>query len=149
MSRVWGLKHPTKQGQLAEIPSCCRSEDLNQHPDWIKLILGGLSKDASDTYTITNSNCVKTSSLTCSRHEEADTRMTSHLAFSVQKLQCQRVTIESADTDVLQLRFHHLPRVNGLCEMYVRRSGKYQHFHRILDSLAKKYAGTAKNLTAG
>ena len=114
----------------------------------IKLFLGGMCKDSGDTLAFTNGHWSRVESLSCEKHEEADTRMMAHLYYCSQQLECERIIVESADTDVLLLCMYHFARLNKFCEVFVHRGGKYVHIHTVVRRLAEKFEVSMEAITA-
>ena len=86
--------------------------------------------------------------MSCPAHEEADTRMMAHLSYCVEELDCQRVVIESADTDVVLLSMYHFCRLPKLQELYIHRNNKFLHVHSVIECLDRKYDSSTQDVTA-
>ena len=87
--------------------------------------------------------------LTCPQHEEADTRISAHAAYSVSNQGCARVVIKAVDTDIAILGVYHSHRMPGLKELLIQKSLTAQNpdiptsvflpCHQITDVLSSKY----------
>ena len=87
--------------------------------------------------------------LTCPQHEEADTRIFVHAAYSVSNQGCARVVIKAIDTDIAVLGVYHSQRMPGLKELWIQKSVTAQNpdiptsvflpWHQITDVLSSKY----------
>ena len=72
-------------------------------PPYIEFFNGGMRKDPGETLAYVGGVWQVIEALSCDKHEEADTRMIAHLYYCSEKPLCDRVIVESADTDVLLL----------------------------------------------
>ena len=87
--------------------------------------------------------------LTCPQHEEADTRIFAHAAYSASNQGCTRVVIKATDTDTAVLGVYHSQRMPGLKELWIQKSVTAQNpdiptsvfltCHQITDVLSSKY----------
>ncbi|GFS04742.1 hypothetical protein ElyMa_006503500 [Elysia marginata] len=114
----------------------------------LDLYLGGMHKDSGDTWAFTNREWNTVKDLSCEKHEEADTRMMAHLYYCSQELECERIIVESEDTDVLLLSMFHFARLKRFCEIFVRRGGRYVHVHTVVRRLAEKCNVSMQTITA-
>ena len=60
--------------------------------------------------------------LTCPQHEEVDTRIFAHTAYSVSNQDCTGVIIKATDTDIAILGVYHSQRMPGLKELWIQKS---------------------------
>ena len=87
--------------------------------------------------------------LTCPQHEEADTRIFAHAAYSVSSQGCTRVVIKATDTDIAILGVYHSQRMPGLEQLWIQKSVTAENpdvptsvflpCHQITDMLSSKY----------
>ena len=87
--------------------------------------------------------------LTCPQHEEADTRIFAHAAYSVSSQGCTRVVIKATDTDIAILGVYHSQRMPGLKQLWIQKSVTAENpdvptlvflpCHQITDMLSSKY----------
>ncbi|GFR84591.1 hypothetical protein ElyMa_000675700 [Elysia marginata] len=97
-----------------------------------------MRKDSGDTWPFTNGEWDTVKDLSCEKHEEADTRMMAHLYYCSQELECERIIVESEDTDVLLLSMFNFARLKRFCEIFVRRGGRHVHVHTVVRRLAER-----------
>ena len=87
--------------------------------------------------------------LTCPQHEETDTRIFVHAAYSVSNQVCTRVVIKATDADIAVLGVYHSQRMPGVKELWFQKSVTAQNpdiltsvflpCHQITDVLSSKY----------
>ena len=85
------LKNPLNKGHILHYLSSSWCQNYRLLPDAVHLFLGGTFNDKSRTTVVTGTQCSKIGQLSCSSHEEADTRMIAHIHFSIAAFGCQRV----------------------------------------------------------
>ena len=86
--------------------------------------------------------------LSCEKHEEADTRMFAHIAYSVQILHHKRAVVVATDTDVIMMCMYYITHMDGLQEMWVKTLDIFLPVHAITEALAGKYDVAASDLTS-
>ena len=62
-------------------------------------------KDPGRTVKVTSQEVSDVAELSCKNHEEADTRVFSHLWYAVQNYNCQRVVLRAIVTDTIIMAF--------------------------------------------
>ena len=77
------LKNPVNKGHLLHYLSSTWCQNHLTLPDRFSLVLGGTFNDKSRTTVVTKSHCREIDQLSCSAHEEADTRMIAHVYISI------------------------------------------------------------------
>ncbi|KAJ8378401.1 hypothetical protein AAFF_G00242890 [Aldrovandia affinis] len=85
--------------------------------------------------------------LSCEKHEEADTRMFAHIAYSVQHHH-KRAVVVATDTDVIMMCIYYITHTDGLQELWVKKMDIYLPAHEIADALAVKYDVEAADLSS-
>ena len=101
----------------------------------MQLILGGLSSE----YVIIQGNGSQALPyVLCESHEEADTRIFTHLAHYVQHYGYSHAVVQATDTDMLVMAFYHSVRIPGLEELWVQKGVTYIPFNRIARTLPEK-----------
>ena len=109
-------------------------------PQGVKLILGGLFKEADKAVVITTDGQEVLSELACGDHEEADTRIFSHINYCVAQYGYTRVVIQATDTDILILAIYYSVRIHGLQELWVHKGSTHLPCHNIAGMLADKFS---------
>lgn len=142
------ISSPRNKETLLDFLCTSWKESTIPESEEIELYLGGMSREAGDTWGNNDKDWRTVDCLSCERHEEADTRMMAHLFYCAQYLQCKRIIVESVDTDVLLMCMFHSARLNSPCEVYVHRGGKYVHIHTVVQRLAEKCDVSMKAITA-
>jgi hypothetical protein len=118
-------------------------------PGGCTLILGGVFKDPGRTLLVSQgSEATELPELSCRRHEEADSRMFAHMAYSVQVLGCKRAVVVANDTDVIMMCFYYSSQLPGLEQLWVQKMGVYVPVHAVVAALAEKYETEAAHLTS-
>jgi hypothetical protein len=117
-------------------------------PADMKFILGGTAHN-SGAVTITNMSIANVEELSCSAHEEADTRLMAHLFYCVQQLGFTRALVHATDTDVIVLCMYYFAILPSLIELWVQlKSDSYLPVHKLVDSLCTKYRKDPEELTS-
>ncbi|KAJ8321079.1 hypothetical protein KUTeg_002666 [Tegillarca granosa] len=114
----------------------------------VTFIVGGLSKDKKDNFTLYKSEKCEIPHLSCLDHEEADTRIVAHLAYCVENLDHTRAVIHATDTDIIILCMYHLTRLSTLRELWVQKFDKYIAMHNLVEKLCEKYECSARELSS-
>ena len=78
--------------------------------------------------------------LSCDEHEESDTRIFAHLAYSVAQQGCRRAVILATDTDILMLSIYHVSRIEGFLEFWMQKFGIFIPCHWIAQFLSSQYS---------
>ena len=120
MGKAWAAQHKS-------LPAGCT------------LILGGLFRDPSRTVLLSADCQVELSELSCEKHEETDTRMFAHIAYSVEHLHHERAVVVATDTDVIMMCIYYITHMDGLQELWVKKMDIYLPAHAVVDALATKY----------
>jgi hypothetical protein len=94
-------------------------------PENVTIILGGMSVMSGETVTITNTSSSAIEELSCGEHEEADTRITAHLAYCVETLGYTRAIIHATDTGIIMLCMYHFCCRAMLQELWIEKNDKY------------------------
>ena len=102
-----------------------------------------------DRTVLLSADChVEVPELSCEKHEEADTRMFAHLAYSVRHLHHKRAVVVATDTDVIMMCMYYVTHLDGLQELWVNKRDIYLPIHAIAEALAVKYGVEAADLTS-
>ncbi|KAJ8403227.1 hypothetical protein AAFF_G00354440 [Aldrovandia affinis] len=117
-------------------------------PAGCTLILGGIFRDPGRTVLLSADCQVELPELSCEKHEEADTRMFAHIAYSVQHLHHKRAVVVATDTDVTMMCIYYITHMDGLQELWVKKMDIYLPAHAIADALAVKYDVEAADLSS-
>lgn len=117
-------------------------------PAGCTLILGGIFHDPGRTVLLSADCQVELPELSCEKHEEADTRIFAHIAYSVQHLHHKQAVVVATDTDVIMMCIYYITHLDGLQELWVRKMNLYLPVHAIAEALAVKYHVEAPDLTA-
>jgi len=112
------------------------------------LILGGIFHDPGRTILLSADCQIELPELSCEKHEEADTRMFAHIAYSVQYLHHKQAVVVATDTDVILMCMYYITHLDGLQELWVKKMDIYLPAHAIAEALAVKYDTEAANLTS-
>ncbi len=117
-------------------------------PAGCTLILGGIFCDPGRTVLLSVDCQVELPELSCEKHEEADTRMFAHIAYSVQILHHKRAVVVATDTDVIMMCMYYITHMDGLQELWVKTMDIFLPVHAITEVLAGKYDVAASDLTS-
>ncbi|KAJ8399123.1 hypothetical protein AAFF_G00415020 [Aldrovandia affinis] len=117
-------------------------------PAGCTLILGGIFRDPGRTVLLSADCQVELPELSCEKHEEADTRMFAHIAYSVQHLHHKRAVVVATDTDVIMMCIYYITHMDGLQEQWVKKMDIYLPAHAIADALAVKHDVEAADLSS-
>jgi len=116
-------------------------------PSGCTLILGSVFKDPGRTLLVSHgSEARDLPELSCRCHEEADTRMFAHMAYSVQVLGYRRAVVVATDTDVIMMCFYYSSQLPGLKQLWTQKMGVYVPVHAVVAALAEKYETEATHL---
>lgn len=117
-------------------------------PEGCTLILGGIFCDPGRTVLL-SANCqVQLPELSCEKHEEADTRLFAHIAYSVQFMHYKWAVVVATDTDVIMMCMYYITHMDGLQELWVKKMDIFLPIHAITEALAAKYDVAASYLTS-
>ena len=118
-------------------------------PENVTFILGGTSRDSGRTVVISNATVSTSAELSCSLHEEADTRIMAHLWYSVEQLGCTRAVVHATDTDIIILSKYYYCCLASLQELWVQtKPDRFLPIHELVASLSGKYKKQQEELTA-
>lgn len=78
--------------------------------------------------------------LECEDHEEADTRIFAHIAFSSKKQSCKRAVVYATDTDILVLGIYHSARIQDLTELWMQKQSIFIPCHWISHHFSNSYS---------
>ena len=81
--------------------------------------------------------------LTCTQHEEADTRIVAHLHYCVNKVDCTRVVVHATDMDIILLCMYNLHQLPNLKELWIEKNNSYLGLHDLVTVLSE-HIGTEK-----
>jgi len=122
-------------------------QSWTSHPEWIPagctFILGGMMTGPAKH--VLNADVSDIKCLACEDHEEADTRLFAHIAFSAKEQGCGRAVIFATDTDVLMLGIFHASRIYGLLELWMQKPGTFIPCHWIAEYLGKTYSNSTSS----
>ena len=107
------------------------------------LILGGMTRGPA--MMLTNHGTSELDCLGCDEHEEADTRIFAHIAYSAKEQGCKRVVIQATDTDILMMGIYHVSRVQGLEELWMQKQNVFIQCHVISRFLTSNYTNTTSS----
>jgi len=96
-------------------------ENARSLPQGFKLILGGMLKDPGKAVLLTTTETAVVPELSCSSHEEADTRIFCHLLYAVQHCGYQSAVIQATDSDIVLMAIYHVVRITGLQELWIQK----------------------------
>ena len=105
-------------------------------------------RDLDRTVMLSAECQVELPELFCEKHEEADTRMFAHIAYSVQCLHHKRAVVMATDTDVIMMCIYYITHLDGLQELWVKKMDSYLPAHAVAKALAVKYDVEAADLTS-
>jgi len=117
-------------------------------PAGCTLILGGIFRDPGRAILLSADCQTELPELSCEKHEEADTRMFAHLAYSVQHLNHKRAVLMATDTDVILMCIYYVTRLDGLHELWVKKMDICLPAHAIAEALAVKYHAEVADVTS-
>ena len=95
------MKNPRNKANPLELVTESLCVDKQMIPENVTFILGGTSRESGHTVVISNATVSTLDELSCSLHEEADTRIMAHLCYSVEQLSCTRAVVHATDTDII------------------------------------------------
>ena len=129
------LKNPINKKNLLHYLSESWCQNCNLLPEGVSLILGGTFDEREKACIITRHHCDELHVLSCSTHEEADTRMIAHIYISSVMFDCKRVVVQCEDTDVVMLCMYHLCRLN-IDELWVEKRNAFVPVHALVTTLS-------------
>ena len=97
-------KHENKGNLLKFLQESWQNE-LHLIPSDYTVTIGGFAPGPA--VMLTAEGVSELICLTCPQHEEADTRIFAHAAYSVSNQGCTRVVIKATDTDIGVLAVYH------------------------------------------
>ena len=100
------------------------------------LILCGLFRDPGRTVLLSADCPVELPELSCEKHEEADTSMFAHIAYSAQHLHNKRSVAVATDKDVIMMSIYYITHMDGLQELWVKKMDIYLPARAIVDVVA-------------
>ena len=130
------LKNPLNKGHILHYLSSSWCQNYRLLPGGVHLFLWGTFNDKSRTTMVTGTQCSEIDQLSCSSHEEADTRMIAHIHFTIAAFGCQRVVVHATDTDVIMLCLYHFCRL-PLTEMWIEKNAKFLSIHTLIRSFCE------------
>lgn len=107
-------------------------------PAGFSLVLGGM--ESGPAKMLSHFGVMSTEQLSCEEHEEADTRIFAHLAYSVEEQGCRRAVISATDTDIVMLSIYHGPKIDGLIELWIQKFDTFIPCHWIAQFISSKYS---------
>lgn len=131
------LKNPVNKGNLLNYLATSWSQNTHEFPEGFNLVLGGTFKNKSRTVIVSKGQCEQLDTLSCSAHEEADTRIVAHIYFSLTAFSCERVVVQATDTDVIMLCMYHYCKI-GLPEMWIEKNNCFIPIHTLTESLSER-----------
>ena len=112
-------KHENKGNLLKFLQESWKNE-LHLIPNNYAVTIGGFAPGPA--VMLTAEGVSEFICLTCPQHEEADTRIFEHAAYSVSNQGCTRVVIKATDTDIAVLAVYHSQLMPGLKEIWIQKS---------------------------
>ena len=98
---------------------------------------------------ISNATVSTLDELSCSLHEEADTRIMAHMWYSVEQLGCTRAVVHATDTDIIILSMYYYCCLASVQELWVQtKPDRFLPIHELMASLSGKYMKHQEELTA-
>ena len=113
-------------------------KNAHRLPQGFQLILGGMLKNPGRAVLLTSNGVIDVPELSCTNHEEADTRIFCHLVYAVQHRGYQRVVIRATDSDIILMAIYHTVRITDLQELWIQKLHKFLPCHEIAQNLALK-----------
>ena len=114
------------------------------HKEWIpqgcEIILGGMKSGPAKLLSAVGVRDLEP--LECKKHEDADTRIFAHIAFSAQVQSCKRAVIYATDTDILILGIYHSTMIQGLTELWMQKRDIFIPCHWISQYLSNSYSNS-------
>jgi len=108
-------------------------------PRGFKLIVAGLASDPGKTFLLTAAGSSEIPDLSCTDHEEADTRIFAHISYFVNQYGCQRAVIQATDTDIFIMAIYYSVRIPGLRELWMQKGCSYIACHIIANLLDEMF----------
>ena len=143
------MKNPRNKANLLEFVTESLCVDKQMIPENVTFILGGTSRESGRTVVISNATVSTLDELSCSLHEEADTRIMAHLWYSVEQLGCTRAVVHATDTDILIFCMYYYCCLVSLQELWVQtKPDRFLPIHELVASLSGKYMKHHEELTA-
>ena len=116
-------------------------------PPGFHFILGGTFEEPEKTVYLQTDSEITLQQLDCRKHEEADTRIMAHIAFSLQQFSSARIVVHATDTDIAILCIYHITHL-GLTELWVQKQNSFLAIHQILLKLSQKLRKTGQDIAA-
>ena len=139
------MKNPRNKANLLEFVTESLCVDKQMIPENVTFILGGTSRESG----LSNATVSTLDELSCSLHEEADTRIMAHLLYSVEQLGCTRAVVHATDTDIIILSMYYYCCLASLQELWVQtKPDRFLPIHVLVASLSGKYMKHQEELTA-
>ena len=89
---------------------------------------------------ISNATVSTLDELSCSLHEEADTRIMARMWYSVEQLGCTRAVVHATDTDIIILSMYCYYCLASLQELWVQtKPNRFLPIHELMASLNGTY----------
>lgn len=143
------MKNPRNKATLLEFVTESLCVDKQMIPENVTFILGGTSRESGRTVVISNATVSTLDELSCSLHEEADTRIMAHLWYSVEQLGCTRAVVHATDTAIIILCMYYYCCLASLQELWVQtKPDRFLPIHELVASLSGKYMKHQEELTA-
>ena len=143
------MKNPRNKANLLEFVTESLCVDKQMIPENVTFILGGTSRESGRTVVISNATVSRLHELSCSLHEEADTRIMAHLRYSVEQLGCKRAVVHATDTDIIILSMYYYCCLASVQELWVQtKPDRFLPIHELVASLSGKYMKHQEELTA-
>jgi len=117
---------------------------MEELPRGFQLIVGGLASDPGKTLLLTAAGSSQIPHLSCTDHEEADTRIFARISYCVNQYGYQRAVIQATDTDIFIMAIYYSVRIPGLKELWMQEGSSYIPCHIIANLLAETHCAEAE-----
>ena len=97
--------------------------------------MGGMNGTAGSTVFVSKNTTFNVADLSCSKHEEADTRIMAHLAYYLKVYGHERAVIYATDTDITLLAMYYSVFLSELKELWIQRDDRYIPLYVLVKSL--------------
>jgi len=111
---------------------------MKEQPRGFKLIAGSLASDLGKALLLTAAGSSKIPDMSCTDHEEADTRILAHISC-VNQYRYQRAVIQATDTDIFIMAIYYSVCIPGLKELRMQKGSRFIPCHIIANLLAEKF----------
>ena len=142
------MANPQNKAKLQAFLLRVMCDDSNYLPEDTTCIMGGMNGTDGSTVSVSKYSTFDIADLSCSKHEEADTRIMAHLAYCLKVCGHERAVIYATDTDITLLSMYYLVFLSELKELWIQRDDRYIPLHALVKSLCDNSVKDPRELSA-